>query len=147
MEQQDQADRFLLELPPRARYVATARMFAAALARHYGVGEDSVEDLKVAVSEACTSAIRARRQGLTEGPMRLAAVADGEHITFSARDAGIVQEHAPPGAGGSPTWERVAGQLGVETIRALFPDAEVASGDGPTADLRFRVERGGHPAG
>lgn len=133
-------DHFLLELPASARYIGTARMFAAAVARHYGVEEESVEDLKVAVSEACTSVIRARREGMGEGPVRLTASVDGGRITFSAKDAAMPGDELPAGAGEGPTWDRLATRLGMETIRALFPDAEVVSGDGPLADLRFRVD-------
>jgi hypothetical protein len=40
---------FLIEFPPEAHYVSTARLFAAGVARTYGADENTVEDLKVAV--------------------------------------------------------------------------------------------------
>ncbi|MFL5766495.1 MAG: ATP-binding protein, partial [Actinomycetota bacterium] len=53
------ADRFTLELPSEPISIGTARLFSATVARFFGTQEEAVEDLKLAVSEACTVAIRA----------------------------------------------------------------------------------------
>ncbi|HSL67956.1 MAG TPA: ATP-binding protein [Actinomycetota bacterium] len=134
---------FLLEFPPQAPYVSTARIFAAAVARHFGVDEDSVDDLKIAVSEACTSAIRARRDGLADGPVRLEALVEGSRLVFLAKDAGVPEgDGAQAALEGGSSWDRIANRLGLETIRALFPQAEVLAGDGRTGDLRFGLDLG-----
>lgn len=51
------ADRFSLTVPARAGLVGTIRVFASAVARHYALADDVVEDVKLAVSEACTDPI------------------------------------------------------------------------------------------
>jgi serine/threonine-protein kinase RsbW len=54
-----------LELPAKPPFVRTARHAVAALARLHEVPEDLVEDIKLAVSEACTTAVAA--SGVSEG--------------------------------------------------------------------------------
>jgi anti-sigma regulatory factor (Ser/Thr protein kinase) len=48
-----------LELPPKPAFVRTARHAVGALARLHEVPEDLIEDIKLAVSEACTTAVAA----------------------------------------------------------------------------------------
>ena len=45
-----------LEVPARPEYVAVVRLALASLGRLVGLDEATVEDLKIAVSEATTSA-------------------------------------------------------------------------------------------
>jgi hypothetical protein len=111
-------DAFRISLPPNTEHLGTARSFAAAVARHYAVSGEAVEDLKIAISEACVDAIVARE------PIRVAAEDEGRTIAF------VVD--APEGADGA---ERAAlDELGaparVELIRSLFPDAAVTTDDG-----------------
>jgi hypothetical protein len=65
------SESFLIEFPPEAHYVSTARIFAAGVARTYGADEDMVEDLKIAVSEASlapvTRSAGALRLGVPRG--------------------------------------------------------------------------------
>src|SRR5215212_1367600 len=50
---------FRLQLAPEASLIVTARLFASGLARLSGCGEERVEDVKLAVSEACAFALSA----------------------------------------------------------------------------------------
>jgi serine/threonine-protein kinase RsbW len=133
---------FLLEFPPEAPYVSTARIFAAGVARTYGTDEDFVEDLKVAVSEACTSAIKAREDGAVRGPVRLSVRRDADLLSFEAEDAGIV----PAGDGPEPvipssgsTSEDIARRLSLEVIRALFPSTEIVPNQQGGGNIRFSL--------
>lgn len=49
--------RFELVVPASPGHVATARLFAATVARALGADEDTVEDLKLAVSEIVTAVV------------------------------------------------------------------------------------------
>jgi hypothetical protein len=108
-------DLFDLKLPPLAEHLATARSFAAAVARHYDVTGEAVEDLKIAVSEACIDAL------VAGAGIRVRAEEIGRAVTF-AIDA--------PESGGTPE-EAVLDELGaparLELIRSLF--ADTALGD------------------
>jgi anti-sigma regulatory factor (Ser/Thr protein kinase) len=54
-----------LRLPPSAAHVRTARLIAAAMARRSGVGEEILDEVRLAVGEACARAVRMQeRQGV-----------------------------------------------------------------------------------
>jgi len=56
-----------LRLPPSAAHVRTARLVAAAMARRSGVGEELLDEVRLAVGEACARAVRRHlRHGVTE---------------------------------------------------------------------------------
>ncbi|HYF10823.1 MAG TPA: hypothetical protein VEC09_00825 [Actinomycetota bacterium] len=120
-------DTFTLELPPLAEHLGTARSFAAAVARHYDVAGETVEDLKIAISEGCID-------GLINGePLHLHAEETGRAVVFEV-DAPEHDDRLP---------ERLAlDELGtparIELIRSLFPDASVVSPDGRRV-IRFSV--------
>jgi len=121
------ADRFTLELPPEPISIGTARLFSATVARYFGCEEEAVEDLKLAVSEACTVAIRTN-----EGRHRrvhLVIEDGGSALTFSVQDGG---SSAPADA---DALDVPVGEL----IRALFPSAEVSANPDGGADVRFSV--------
>lgn len=53
-----------LQLPPSAAHVRTARLIAAAMARRAGVGDAVLDEVRLAVGEACARAVRVQeRQG------------------------------------------------------------------------------------
>jgi serine/threonine-protein kinase RsbW len=52
-------DRIELVLPARPEYIAVARLATAGVAGRMAFGFDDIEDLKIAVGEACTAAILA----------------------------------------------------------------------------------------
>ncbi len=56
-EPKTNSERVAMTIPARAEYVGVVRLAAAAIAGRMAFGYDEVEDLKVAVSEACSEAI------------------------------------------------------------------------------------------
>lgn len=46
-----------IEIPPRPEYVGVVRLALASLARGTGFDEERVDELRIAVSEACTNAV------------------------------------------------------------------------------------------
>jgi anti-sigma regulatory factor (Ser/Thr protein kinase) len=126
------AERFTLEIPGDPAYVATARLFAWTLARHFGVSEELLEDLKLAVSEACVRALTTA----ADRPVAMAAERTAGRLAFQ------VSQGATPGGGdpemATPTPEEMAAGLSMELITALFEDAEVTQGHGGPA-VHFSV--------
>jgi anti-sigma regulatory factor (Ser/Thr protein kinase) len=129
--------RLELTVPPTAAYVGTARAFVAAAARHFGAEEEDVADLKVAVSEACSGAIRAT--GEATKPFHLLVYAQPHElrveIVTPARPpleepVAAVDPDLPPGQ----FEEAVRATL----INALFPDATFDHLDGGLS-VRFAV--------
>lgn len=62
------------------------RLFAGAVARHYGCGEATIDDLKLAMSEACNHAGAA----LVESgePSSVTATMDEDRVHFNVRSGG-----------------------------------------------------------
>lgn len=126
----DGSERFTIELPAEPAYVATARMFASTLARHFEVEEELVDDIKLAVSEACTRALG------SDGELALAALHVEGRLTFEVAQVDLP---APSPEADTPTPEELAAGLGVELIRALFEDADLVRGTGGGRAIRFSV--------
>jgi serine/threonine-protein kinase RsbW len=78
-----------LAFPPKPEYVGTARHTVAALAHLRGVSDDSVQDVKLAVSEACTNAatINARAEGKVED-VRVRVYIEGSSFVIDVLDRG-----------------------------------------------------------
>jgi serine/threonine-protein kinase RsbW len=131
------AERFALQVPADAAYVSAARLFATTLARHASIPEAELEDLRVAVGEACNRALATA----PDRPIAVRAERADDRLVFE-----IVQGPTPSGSGGdltsTPTPQELAVGLNLELITALFDDAEVVeTADGAPA-VRFSVEAG-----
>jgi serine/threonine-protein kinase RsbW len=142
-DQEAGVDPLRLAIPPDAGYIAMARMFAGSVARHYGCDEDVVEDVKVAVSEACTNSVKAHHDSGTAEPIELRARAlDGE-LTFEIIDSGkgidIALQRAVDESAVTPAGGLYEGSLGLTLIRSLFPGAEILRNDDRGTTVRFVV--------
>jgi anti-sigma regulatory factor (Ser/Thr protein kinase) len=58
-----------IEIPPRSAYVAVVRLALASLGRGAGLSEEALDDLKIAVSEACTNAVLGHEEAGSEEPV------------------------------------------------------------------------------
>lgn len=118
-------------MPAQAAYVGTARIFAAAVARQAGVREEQVEDLKLAISEAC--AVGVRDEG--GGTIVVHAHIDGARVDFE-----VSGEEIPPPPDGDliSTPESFRRTTGFDIISSLFPDARFSSDE--TGRIAFGVE-------
>ena len=77
-----------LEIPPRSAYVGVVRLTLASLARTSGLDEDGIEELKMAVSEACANAVLANEEAGSEEPVTIKYTADEEALTVLVQDRG-----------------------------------------------------------
>ena len=123
-----------------------ARMFAGSVARHGGCDEDVVEDVKVAVSEACTNSVKAHRDRGNSEPIELVARLDDAEITFEVVDAGggidTALQHAIAESAATPAAGLYEGSLGLMLIRSLFPGTEIIRNGDHGTTVRFVVPAG-----
>ncbi|MDQ3766343.1 MAG: ATP-binding protein [Actinomycetota bacterium] len=77
-----------LEIPPRSAYVGVVRLTLASLARTSGLDEDAVEELKMAVSEACANAVLANEEAGSEEPVTVEYRSNAETLTVLVQDRG-----------------------------------------------------------
>jgi anti-sigma regulatory factor (Ser/Thr protein kinase) len=121
-------DRFAIELPADAAYLSTVRLFASAVARQFGAEEETIEDLKMAVSEACSAFLRYDDEGA--GIVRATIDLRDARLSFevTGEDLSIqVPPRSPDDP--TPTPRGMAAELGLDLIRSLFPDSEVTTDD------------------
>jgi hypothetical protein len=107
-----------LAIPADPAYVGTVRYFAATIARQEGLPEELIDDLRLAVSEACAEAIDA---GVT-GSIRVALSLEPERIDVEVT-SGSAQSQGEPHEG-----EAMVPIYRMQLIRALFPDAKTDPG-------------------
>ena len=124
-------ERSILEIPPDPSSIKTARLFAAAVARHFAFSDAAVEDVRLAVSEAVTSAVRAHGLGGLTSSISISAELVGASLHFEVASA------APPPdiplEGRTPPGGLYEGSLGLAIIESLFDDSAVArTSDGGT---------------
>jgi hypothetical protein len=110
-------------------------MFASSLARHFEVEEDVVEDLKLAISEACSRALAAAN-GDGRG-MSLTVARKDERLVFEVTQGEIppATEHDTP----TPSQEELAAGMSLELITALFEDAEMTADPEGHPVVRFSI--------
>src|SRR2546423_5185180 len=91
-----------MEIPARAEFVALARLVVSALASADArLPDDRVDDLKIAVSEACTNAIEAHDAIATNERVTVCCLADERHLEVRIEDHGrgfdpsTLPEHPP----------------------------------------------------
>jgi serine/threonine-protein kinase RsbW len=136
---------FILGVPPTPDQVRTARLFAAAVARHYACDEDRIGDLKLAISEACTNSIKAHSDaGVPDAVRVVARYVDG-WLRFDVVDAGPgfeLQADLDSKADVTPAMGFYEGSLGLAVIRSLFPDVEINRNDDSGMTVSFRIEPG-----
>ena len=111
---------FRLQLAPEASLIVTARLFASGLARLAGCGEERVEDVKLAVSEACAFALSA---GEFTDSLTVEIHKDAHRLTFEVGPAPV----APPGGHDAAA---AALPQGLDLIQLIFDDARVTTGKG-----------------
>lgn len=118
-----------LRLPSSAAHVRTARLIAAAMARRSGVAEDVLDEVRLAVGEACSRAVRLHeRQGLASpvtvefgevGRFRVAVVDDAKVGTGD-------ELSAVAGGGAAAPWADPSGDaLGLALLGAVVQDLAV----------------------
>ena len=133
-----------LEIPARPVYVGVARSVVVAVASGLeGLDIDRLEDLRLAVSEACTNAIEAQ-QGIDQRVV-LRCLATGTSLEVSIEDNGPGFEPEPSGHTFGQT---DAAQMqtergwGLQLIRALV-DEVTFEPSGPGTAVRLRLDLSG----
>jgi anti-sigma regulatory factor (Ser/Thr protein kinase) len=127
-----------LRLPPNAAHVRTARLIAAAMARRSGVGEDVLDEVRLAVGEACARAVRMQERQGVAAPVTL-EFGESSRFSVSVLDGaktGSGDEISAVAGGDSPAapWADPSGDsLGLALLGAVVQDLDVdENGEGGT---------------
>lgn len=135
-----------LEIPARAEFVALARLVVSSFAStSFGLEDDRIDDLKIAVSEACTNAIEAHDVAHTDERVLIRCSDHDDHMEIRIEDRGrgfdpgMLPEHPPVT---DPTRLKFERGLGIPLIRSLVDDVEIASSEEGT-QVRIVMRREG----
>jgi len=87
---------------PLPVHVRTARLVATAVARRSGISESLLDEVRLAVGEACSRAVEAHLRHCPGQPIRVALTDDGERFEVVVTDAAPGSEHDLPASAGLP---------------------------------------------
>jgi serine/threonine-protein kinase RsbW len=125
-----------LTIPPKAEYLVFCRLVLAGLARAQEIDEEAVSDLKLAVTEACSNAIRHAYGGRADGSVAIRYELDPDAIAIEVVDEGSGFDLDPDPA---DLVELSEDGMGLAIIRAVVDDLELGPGpDGRGSRLRLR---------
>ena len=112
-------------------HVRTARLVAAAVARRAGVDEAVLDEVRLAVGEACTRAVGLHQTVGISAPVKVLLIEEEKQFSIEVGDEA---PHAVPGertgAGpGDPDGEADEDEMGLAVISGLVDDVEVSAGE------------------
>jgi len=108
-----------LRIPSKAEWVAVARLAVAAVANRLNFSIEDIEDVKLAVAEACTNCIQ-HAEGSDQ--IQITCETGPEGLTVRVRDFG--RGPRPEGIKPRDADEPRVGGLGVFLIRSLMDNVE-----------------------
>ncbi|MEU6210120.1 ATP-binding protein [Streptomyces sp. NPDC090085] len=123
-----------LRFSAQPEHVRTARLVAAAVARRAGVEEAVLDEVRLAVGEACSRAVGLHRSiGLT-APVRVVLTEEDKTFSIEVGDevpvAGTASGDAAAGGGAAADSDvDTEDEMGLAVISGLVDDLEVTSGE------------------
>ena len=117
-----------LKLPARAENVAVVRHAFGGFAEALSVDEQTLADIKLAITEACTNVVIHAYDGDEDGPLEVDASVDGRRLEVVIRDRGrgIVPRPDSPGLG-----------LGLPLIATLAETLELGKDHNEHTEVRM----------
>ena len=79
---------YKITIPSSTRYLEDVRQFVERHARQANLSDEAVEQLKVAVDEACTNVIEHAYRGESEHQIDVAVIVTPDRLTIRIRDEG-----------------------------------------------------------
>lgn len=127
-------DTIKLSIPNKPEYVSVVRLTVAAIANRLGFDIEAIEDMKVAIAEACTNAIT---HGQCEGEanFNIEFNIESEKLTIYVSDygKGCLEQNIK-----TPDLENPReGGLGVFIIKSLMDDVEIVSDLGKGTTIKM----------
>ncbi len=124
-----------LQIPARSVYVGVVRMALGSVARQAGLDEEKVEDLRMAVSEACANLVLAGDEDASAGTINVSWIDQGDRFVVE-----IVARGTGPGPdpSGSPT-EGARLEMSVALLRSLVHEYAVERSSDGSVTARITV--------
>jgi serine/threonine-protein kinase RsbW len=124
-----------LTIPARPEYITLGRLALTAIAGVHPVSDETLHDLKLALTEACTNSVKHAYAEGGEGIVDIVYELQSDRLAVEVGDAGAgFEPHDPSGGNGDELSE---GGLGIEIIRAVTDEVEIEPREGGGSRLRF----------
>lgn len=125
-----------IALPARAENIAIVRHAFGALEDAYALDPQTLSDIRLAVTEACTNVVVHAYPDGSEGPMEVFATLLGDELTVVVRDegAGIGPRPDSPGLG-----------LGLPLIASLTESVQLGRDEEGRTEVRMTFSLAGAP--
>jgi anti-sigma regulatory factor (Ser/Thr protein kinase) len=113
-----------LAFPPEPRLLGTVRLVVGIVARKAGLGEEGIEDLKVAVSETCAVAVGDLNQAGRPDPIEVDLVEGPDRLGIEVRDRAPAHPARSGDLGDGEVNDR---ELGLALVGALVDDLKTST--------------------
>jgi serine/threonine-protein kinase RsbW len=125
-----------LTIPAKAEYITLVRLALSGLSQSRQLSDETLHDLKLAVTEACSNSVRHAYRDGRAGSVEVVYELHPDRLAIEVRDAGegfTVREREPTEAGNLSE-----GGLGIAIIRELADELELGPRQhGQGSRLRF----------
>jgi serine/threonine-protein kinase RsbW len=125
-----------LTIPAKAEYITLVRLALSGLSQSRQLTDETLGDLKLAVTEACSNSVRHAYRDGREGSVEVVYELHPDRLVVQVSDdgEGFTVPEPDPAADGSLS----EGGLGIAIIRELADELELGPGDGGQGSrLRF----------
>ena len=129
------ADLFKMCVPGKPEYVGTVRMAVAHIAAGIGFDIEAIDDIKVAVSEACTNIIR-HSHNHTGFSYDITVEREEKGLVITVKDGGVgfeTEDYTEPVPG-----ETRGSGMGIFIVRALMDEVDIQSEVGVGTNIRMK---------
>jgi serine/threonine-protein kinase RsbW len=123
-----------LTIPAKPEYITLGRLALTAIAGVRPVSDETLYDLKLALTEACTNSVRHAYENGREGNVEIVYELQPDRLVIEVGDEGAGFEPLETGNGHDELEE---GGLGIEIIRALADEVEIGPREDGGSRLRF----------
>lgn len=124
-----------LTIPAKAEYITLGRLALTAIARVRPLSDETLSDLKLALTEACTNSVRhAYREG-RGGQVEIVYRIEPDRLIVEVTDDG--EGFEPSNLSGQGNGGLNEGGLGIAIIRAVADEVEIGARQSGGSRLRF----------
>jgi anti-sigma regulatory factor (Ser/Thr protein kinase) len=110
-------------------HVRTARLVAAAVARRAGVDEAVLDEVRLAVGEACTRAVGLHQHVGITAPVKVSLIEEEKQFSIEVGDEAPRSTPGDRGPGSGGDVEAEEDEMGLAVISGLVDDVEVTAGE------------------
>lgn len=135
-----------MKIPAKPEYVAIVRLTLSGVANRMGFSYDDIEDMKIAISEACTNAVQhAYKEEVGEVTVGFGLFDDRLEIMVADRGVSFDFEHLKQNIGPYEPSQEIEllpeGGLGLYLINTLMDEVKMTRSKGSTVLMTKYVQR------